>query len=183
MARRIYIPAICLTLLMAGCLIAWISGELVGKPATMLSDERGTERSFAVNESEMNRAVTNAFDLLRHNRMMLIPATDVRSLTPSRQPTNGYFLIPTGDPTARVRTTGVLGERQLPYEAFFYVGVSAVGTNKSKAVVTTVLARVFDGITLNHNGTGRRPVKFPPIKQEEEKILEEISKSIKELGP
>ena len=158
-----------------GLLVAWGTGAFAGKPILPLSNRDGTERVFPVSRDKAIAAITNAFAHFRYRQMMLTEAVGSDYLAAGWHPTDGFLLCPGSAPIATVRTKGVMGKRLLPYEAYFHITLTSVETNQTKISARTVLARVFDGITLTRSGTGPRPVGVPPIRSEEENVLGAIA--------
>jgi hypothetical protein len=162
--------------------IAWSVGALAGWPSLPLSDKVGSKLTFHADEARIDAAITNAFDGLRYNQMMLSDAVGGDWLAEGWHPTNGFLLQPTLEPIACIPTRGVLGRRQLPYLAWFHITTSPIGQSQTLVTVRTVLAKVVDGVALGHAGTTRGTVKVDPVSREEERVLSAISKQIpKEL--
>ena len=92
--------------------------------------------------------------------------------------TNGLILIPTDGPIGQITTSGILGKRQLPYEAYFQIFVDSTSPNQTSVTVRTIIANAFDGIAFTHGGFGRRAVRVSPLIQEEENVLSEIARHV-----
>jgi hypothetical protein len=138
----------------------------------------GTSRTFATSSVLVARGISNAFRDFDYHQMMLSDAAGSDFLAPGWHPTNGFLLHPTLDPIAMVPMKGVLGTRQLPYEAYFHITVNPVASNETRVTVQTVAARVFSGFELKHSGMGFRSFNVQPVRREEESVLAAISKDI-----
>ncbi len=158
--------------------VGWCVGALAGSPALPLSDKGGSQRTYPVSEAHAVAAITNAFRLFSYNEMMLTEAIGNDSLAEGWHPTNGFLLLPTLEPTARIATRGLLGHRQLPYLAWFHITTTAVGQSQTTVSVRTVLAKVVDGIALGRAGTTGGTVKVAPVRREEERVLAAISDQV-----
>jgi hypothetical protein len=158
--------------------LIWSTGLLAGWPTLPLASRDGTERVFPLPESQAVAAITNAFERLKYNQMMLSGAVGEDWLGEGWHPTNGFLLLPTLEPVAWIPTKGFLGRRRLPYMAWFHITALPEGTNQTKVNVRTVRASVGDGISLDPHGGGRGSVKVAPVRSEEERVLTAISEQI-----
>ncbi len=72
------------------------------------------------------------------------------------------------------------GTVELPYRAYFYIGLTSTGTNATMVTVRTIQAEVIDGKEPGvHEGWAMHFRKIPPVRQEEENILEAITAELR----
>ena len=154
--------------------LAWVTGRLAGNPTLPLSDVNGSKRMIGVGEARALSVISNTFRLFRYRDMMLSDASGSDYLAPNWHPTNGFVLLPTVSVVGTVPIKGILGNRRLGYVATFHITTTPLATNETKITVRTVTAKVLDGIALGHGGTAANTASVPPIRQEEENVLNAI---------
>lgn len=150
------------------------------KPSTAdrdLANKNGTERTFAADQGKTTSAVKAAFDELRHHSMMIEPV-DASQSTADWHVTNGFLLIPTTEPVSFVSLKKG-GETDVPYFGTFHIAINSMGTNLTKVTVTTIRAKVIIGKTVNvHGGWANRYREIPPVRREEENVLNAIASKL-----
>ena len=166
-----------------GYLSGWLSRGVYhwccGKPQLPLSGKSGTAHFFTANEFEVIAAITNTFPDLRYRQMFLKQADDF-DLIQGWHSTNGFVLEPFGVPPSITNVPlDHVGNRKVPYVAYFHFEISPLGTSRTKVTVRTISSGVIDGKEISvHGGWANHYRKVPPIRQEEENLLLAIAEEL-----
>lgn len=169
------------------CLVAvsitlmWAGAGCTDRRTTSSQDAQTnlTGRVFNATTIQTTEAALRAFSQFRYHSTMLEPAVGSQSI-PGWQATNGFLLLSTTEPLSLVAVDRA-GTRRLPYFADFHLTITHFESNRSIVTARTIRSRVVKGREINiHGGWAKRFRAFPPVREEEEKIISAIAN---ELSP
>jgi hypothetical protein len=150
-------------------------GVVGGNPTGRLSDRNGTSRVLDVDSFHVATAITNAFESHRYRDMALIH-TGVLDYTIHGRKFEGGYDLTCMTLTGAITNVALDNGRVLPYVASFYVETEPVSTGHTKVTVRTISSGVPDGRETGvHGGVAGHIRNIPPLRQEEENILTQIS--------
>ena len=150
-----------------------------GAPALPLSGTNGTTQVFFAPEVVVITGVSNAFDIgnsnpMGYRGMHLYTAAEEAYLGA----TNGFVLFPLIGPIASVPLQGQT-QVSVPYTACFNITTKALDSSNTTVTVRTIYAKVIDGEEVGvHGGWANHERDVPPVKDEEENVLNAISNAL-----
>jgi len=158
-----------------------------GNPALPLSTTNGTTAIFHAPEGVVLNAISNAFATSDDNPMGYrgMTLTPVSVYSSNRGLTNGLELFPLMGPIATVPLAG--GKpKSVPYIACFNIATKPLDNTQAAVTVRTVFSKVTDGkeASIHIVGMANHDRDVPPVKAEEENVLDAISNALISLhGP
>jgi hypothetical protein len=153
-----------------------------GDPALSLSNSNGTIRVLPADEHDVSTAISNAFGgqtqygFGRYHNMSLSLARQAFDGS-EWYATNGFALSPS-EPIANVPLHGG-SAKTVPYIAYFNITTKPVNQSNTMVTIRTIFPKVVDGEETGiHGGWARHERDVPPVKAEEENVLNAISNAL-----
>ena len=157
-----------------GFLLGCTKGVVGGNPTLPLSDTNGTSQVFEASDSEVTRAISNAFQ--EDLRYGFSDAVGYSRPDKGWHPTNGFVLTADRATTSIPLNTGV----SVPYYPYFHIFLTQLNAMRTKVTVRTVSATVLDGQEVGvHGGWANHHREVPPVRSEETNVLSAIAAQLK----
>jgi hypothetical protein len=153
-----------------------------GDPALSLSNSNGATRVLPAGEHDVLTAISNAFASKTPHGFGPYRGMSFNS---ARQAfdgsewyaTNGFALSPS-EPIANVPLRGG-SAKTVPYIAYFNIATKRLDASNTTVTVRTISPAVIDGEETGvHGGWARHERDVPPVKAEEENVLNAISNAL-----